>query len=401
MSKGFQSAESVDLSRRDLIKAAFQLGSVSVGATALAGCGSASANSPTGGRTGTGTGTGTTGGLPGTGNYRVDVHCHHIPDFYRLSLASKGVVTAGGIPIPPWSPELAVNFMNSYGIQMQVLSISEPGVAHLTSAGERNALAMQVNDYTTQSLINSSNPLLAGRFGGFAVLPMGDPHDLLDQINSSTEAIRAMNVLGMDGIGVLSNYNGVYLGDPLFEPLMATLNALGAMVFLHPVTPVKPDNIVLPTFLFEFTFDTTRAVVNMLYHGVFRRYPNIRWLLAHAGGAIPFLSYRTSLFTVTPVLAQNLGLPQLSELEVLGSYADLYYDTALSPAAAAMKSVREVTDVSHVLFATDWPFSAPVFVVPGDPAPQLADSFNTAERAMVERGNALDQFPRIKSLLGA
>ena len=400
MSKAFVSPETVDVCRRQLIKNALQIGGVSIGAGALSGCGSASANSPTGGGTGIGTDPGSTGGVPGTGNYRIDVHCHHIPDFYRLSLASKGVLTAGGVPIPPWSPELAVNFMNSYCIQMQVLSISEPGVAHLTSAGERNALAMQVNDYTTQSPINSSNPLLAGRFGGFACLPMGNPRDPLDHINSSAEAIRAMNVLGMDGIGILSNYGGVYLGDPLFEPLMATLNALGAMVFLHPVTPVKPDNIVLPTFLFEFTFDTTRAVVNMLYHGVFRRYPNIRWLLAHAGGAIPFLSYRTSLFTVTPVLAQNLGLPVLSEVEVLGSYADLYYDTALSPAAAAMKSVREVTDVSHVMFATDWPFSAPVFVVPGDPAPQLADSFNTPERAMVERGNALDQFPRIAALMG-
>jgi predicted TIM-barrel fold metal-dependent hydrolase len=252
----------------------------------------------------------------------------------------------------------------------------------------------------TQTLIHSTDPKLAGRFGGFACLPLGNPNDPLDLVNASAEALRAMNTLGMDGIGLLSNYDGIYLGDPRFEPLMATLNALGAMVFLHPVTPVKPDNIVLPTFLFEFTFDTTRAVVNMLYHGVFKRYPNIRWLLAHAGGTIPFLSYRTSLFTLTPVAAQNLGLPVLNEVEVFGSYRDLYYDTALSPAPAAMKSVREVTDVSHVMFATDWPFSAPVFIVPGDPAPQLSESFDNPERTMVERDNALDNFPRIAALFG-
>ncbi|MFX4994021.1 amidohydrolase, partial [Acinetobacter baumannii] len=94
------------------------------------------------------------------------------------------------------------------------------------------------------------------------------------------------------------------------------LSLLGAMVFLHPVTPVKPDSIKLPTFLFEFTFDTTRAAVNMLYHGVYRLYPRIRWLLAHAGGALPFLSYRTSLFTIMPVLADGLDLPVLDKVEV-------------------------------------------------------------------------------------
>ena len=259
---------------------------------------------------------------------------------------------------------------------------------------------MQINDYTTNELINSSD--FPGRFGGFAVLPIGDPNNPQDIANASAEAIRAVTVLGMDGIGLLSNYAGIYLGDPRLTPLMETLNALGAMVFVHPVTPVKPDSIVLPTFLFEFTFDTTRAAVNMLYNGVYRLFPNIRWLLAHAGGTLPYLAYRTSLFTLTPAAADALGLPVLDEVDVLGSYADLYYDTALSPAAPAMKSVREVTSLDHILFATDWPFSGPVFAATtsGDPQPRLSDTFDNAERLMVERDNALAQFPGLASRLG-
>lgn len=383
-------------SRRRLIHGALQLGTASIAAMALPGCAESQAAT-------TDTDTGGDGDTPlPTGNYRIDVHCHHIPDFYRLSLATHGVVTAGGIPIPAWSPELAVNFMNQFGIQMQIVSISEPGVTHLPSRDERVALARQINDYTTDTLIKGSGNL-AGRFGGFAVLPLADPNDPLDVLNACAEATRAINELGMDGIGILTNYNGVYLGDPRLTPLMITLNLLGAMVFVHPVTPVKPDSIILPTFLFEFTFDTTRAGVNMLYNGIYRLYPRIRWLMAHAGGTLPFLSYRTSLFTVTPVLAQALGLPQLNQVEVLGSYGDLFYDTALSPAPAAMKSVREVTDVSHVMFATDWPFSGPVFAVSttGDPAPQLADSFNNSELVKVNRDNALAQFPRAAARLAA
>lgn len=384
----------MSVSRRDVLKQALGAGAATIGSFALSGCGN---SSPVAAASAS---EGEPGALP-AGNFRVDVHCHHIPDFYRLSLAEHGQVTAGGIPIPAWSPQLAVNFMDDYGIQMQVVSISEPGVTHLPTAQQRLDLARQINDYTAETLIGGTGAL-ANRFGGFAALPLGDLDDPLDVLNACVEAERAINVLGMDGIGILTNYQGIYLGDPRLAPLMATLNALGAMVFVHPVTPVKPANIVLPTFLFEFPFDTTRAAVNMLYMGVYRTYPRIRWLLAHAGGALPFLSYRTSLFTLTPAAADSLGMPALDEVEVLGSYRNLYYDTALSPASAAMRSVREVTTLDHILFATDWPFSGPVFAVTatGDPQPRLSDTFNTSERLMVERDNALAQFPRIQAVLG-
>lgn len=383
------------LSRREILKGALGAGATSIGAFGLSGCGDSSPISAAVASEGDPT------ALP-AGNFRVDVHCHHIPDFYRVSLALHGQVTAGGIPIPPWTPQMAVKFMNDYGIQMQVVSISEPGVTHLPTAQERLDLAKQINDYTTETLINGTGTL-AGRFGGFAVLPLGDLNDPVDILNACQEAVRAVTVLGMDGIGILTNYQGIYLGDPRLTPLMETLNSLGAMVFVHPVTPVKPASIVLPTFLFEFPFDTTRAAVNMLYMGVYRAYPRIRWLLAHAGGAVPFLSYRTSLFTVTPAAADSLGLPVLDEVEVLGSYRNLFYDTALSPAAAAMKSVREVTTLDHIMFATDWPFSGPVFeaTLTGDPQPRLSATFSKSERLLVERDNALAQFPRIQSRFGA
>jgi predicted TIM-barrel fold metal-dependent hydrolase len=238
------------------------------------------------------------------------------------------------------------------------------------------------------------------------VLPLGNPDDPLDVLNAAAEARRALTGLGMDGIGLYSNYNGAYPGDPRFAPLFETLNELGAMVFLHPVTPAALPQALTSkiTFLYEFPFDTTRAVVNMLYWQVFTLYPNIRWLIAHAGGAIPFLAYRTSLLTVFPALGQNLaavGLPYGGLQDGASAYAGLYYDTALSPAPSAMRAVRAVTDVSHVMFATDWPFSAPVFIVPGNPAPQLAESFDAQELRQVERGNALAQFPRIAAQLAA
>lgn len=370
------------LARRRLLAAGLPLAGLAAGVTPFS-VGAAAAADPT----------------PPTGRYRIDVHCHHIPDFYRESLAAHGIVTAGGIPIPPWEPQLATAFMDEYGIQAQAVSISEPGVYYLPTAAERLAMARRINDYTARELIRTTDPLLAKRFGGFGVLPLGDPKDPVDIAGSCAEARRVLLDLGMDGVGLYSNYHGTYLGDPSLEPVLATLNELGAFVFLHPVTPSTYPDIGLPTFLYEFVFDTTRAVVNLLYHGVFRRYPNIRWLVAHAGGTVPFIAYRTSLLTGTPVVAQNLG--RTGPADQNADYARLFYDTALSPAPSAMRSVRAVTADSHIMFATDWPFSAPLFTVPGDPAPQLAETFTSAERLLVERSNALAQLPRLAARLGS
>ena len=286
--------------------------------------------------------------------------------------------------------------MNDFGIAAQVVSVSEPGVTYLPTPGERNRMARRINDYMKDTLLDGRGPA-ARRFGAFAVLPLGDlgPADLA---NARAEARRALG-LGFEGVGLFSNYGGVYLGDPRLEPLMATLNELGAMVFLHPVTPPAAPDLGLPAFLFEFPFDTTRAAVNLSYKGVFTRYSLVRWLLAHAGGALPFLAYRTSLLQYATPVMQNLGVEGLDDQNL--DYVRLFYDTALSPARSAMQSVRQVTSVSHIMFATDWPFSQQVFTIPGDPAPQLADTFGPAELGRVLRGNALDQFPTLRARLSA
>lgn len=368
------SQESQATERRRLIKQALSLGAVSAGAVGGVLPLTHSALAAT----------------PPTGNFRIDVHCHHIPDFYRSSLLAHGIITAGGIPLPSWSPSLAVNFMDRFGIQVQVVSISEPGVTYLPTPAERLSMAKQINDYTRDELLRASSANLSNRFGGFGVLPLGDLRNPLDIFNACAESVRALQQLQLDGIGLFSSYNGIYLGDPRLEPLMATLNTLGAMVFIHPTTPMSPPDLGLPSFLFEFPFETTRAAVNLLYKGVFSRYPRIRWLLAHAGGAIPYLSYRT-------------GLLKLHFDPTTSLYANLFYDTALSSAPPAMAGVRQVTNVNHVLFATDWPFSSLVYVAKpaGDPAPELNLTFNNDERLQVDRQNALAQFPLLAGRLGS
>ncbi|MFE2352098.1 amidohydrolase family protein [Kitasatospora cineracea] len=331
------------------------------------------------------------------GRDRIDVHCHLLPDFYRLSLAAHGVVEIGGVPVPLWSPALAVDFMNRYGIEAQVVSVSEPGVAYLDAAADRLTMARRLNDYMGRELVHGSGSC-RGRFGGFAVLPLGRRVTAKDVGDAVLEARRAVRELGLDGVGLFSSYGETYLGDPVLEPLMRELDDLRAMVFIHPVTPAAYPDLGLPPFLYEFTFDTTRALVNMLYKGVYQRHAGIRWLAAHAGGTLPYISYRASLLAPSPAPARPFGAPGAADTNP--HFRGLFYDTALSPAPQAMKSVRELAGTEHILFATDWPFSGALFPGTGDPAPQLDETFDPDERLAVERGNALAQLPGLAARLG-
>ncbi|KXO98346.1 amidohydrolase family protein [Tsukamurella pseudospumae] len=325
-----------------------------------------------------------------TGQYRVDLHAHFLPPEYRAALLSHGHFTIGGYPTPTWSPEADLAFQDYYGISARVLAVSDPGVSFLAGK-EAIDLARYCNTYAADLI--KKHPK---RFGSFAVLP------LPNLIASIAELAYALDVLHLDGVTLLSAYDGVYLGDPRYEPLMMELNRRSAYVFVHPAA--IPDNakphLPLPDFLAEFTFDTTRAATMMMMTGVMERYPNIRFQLAHAGGTLPFLTHRIGVASQT--VLGRLGLPKISLLDVKAQVAGMYYDTALSAAPTAMNSVLAATSRDHIVFGSDWPFSGLVLDQHGDrdPAPGLSETFTTEQRLEIERHNPLKQLPRLKAAIG-
>ncbi|MFG3621440.1 amidohydrolase family protein [Nocardia sp. NPDC047654] len=328
-----------------------------------------------------------------SGTYRIDLHAHFLPPDYRAALLEHGHVTIGGYPTPDWSPEQALAFMDYYGIQAQALSVSDPGVSFLRGK-EAADMARYCNTYGAGLFRDHPE-----RFGAFAVLPMPDIPA------SIAEAVYALDELRLDGVVLLSAYDGVYLGDPRFEPLLIALNQRNAYVFVHPAAiaaDAKPK-LPLPDFLEEFTFDTTRAATLMMATGMTQRYPNIRFQLAHAGGTLPFLSHRISVASQT-VIGELWpeDLPRPSLLDTQRQIGNFYYDTALSGSAAAMASVLAVSKRDHVVFGSDWPFSALTLPQSGthDPAPGLSDIFDADQRMEVERINPLRQLPRLAAAVG-
>lgn len=264
---------------------------------------------------------------------RVDVHAHYLPPSVKPTFKpGQGHLLSS--PMPSWSPDEAIQFMDRHHIQTQILSlpVSAPGA---------NVRAM--NSYGA-SLV-SERPQ---RFGLFASLP------LPDVAGSLAEMSYAFDELHADGILFSTNYGETYLGNPVFDPIYAELDRRHAIVFIHPDAPACAECTALgrPGPLIEFPMNTARAVVDMLFAGIFRRFPNIRFILAHAGGALPTLAPRIASIGSLPWVPNPLGL---THDEILASLGRLFYDTAIAGSGSSLWPVIELAGTDQIVFGTDYP----------------------------------------------
>jgi predicted TIM-barrel fold metal-dependent hydrolase len=303
---------------------------------------------------------------------RIDVHLHLLPDDYRAALDARALVP---FPLPTWSPELVDEVMARHLIDAAVLSLPPPGVWFGDQA-LTDELSRMVNERTAKLV--RADPL---RFAGLAVLPLPSVERAL------IELAYALDVLGLDGVALLSNVDATYQGEPEWDPLWAELERRGAYVMLHPsVPPHAPPLPHHPIWLYEFPFDTTRAVVNLIYSGTLERSPSVRLQVAHLGGAAPFLADRiASLEDREPERAR------LATSGALAALARLFYDTGLSNHAAPLAAARCVAPVERIVFGTDWPYAA--LPAGGDPAPGLAAL--GPDRPRVDGVNAGALVPRL------
>lgn len=304
---------------------------------------------------------------------RIDAHVHVIPERYRAELEHRNLLR---YPLPPWSRQRMVDFMDRHEIDAAVLSVTPPGVA-LGDRSLARKLARLVNDELAELV--ASDPR---RFAGLAALPLPNVADALEEVE------RAFDELGLDGVALLTNARGIYLGDSRLAPVLDELNRRGAYVFLHPDSPpVAPPLSDYPVWLHEFPFETTRAVVDLVYSGALGRGPDLRIQVAHLGGAVPFLAHRiASLATRDP---ERAGLAPAGALTYLER---LFYDTGLAANAPALAATTEVAGPDHIVFGSDWPYAD--LPPAGDPAPGLS-ALGQAQRERVERVNVGALVPRL------
>lgn len=305
---------------------------------------------------------------------RLDLHAHILPDEYRRCLVRRD----GSEPsLPLATRDGLVEMMDRYEIDAAVLSTGPPG-AFLGDSHQAREIARCANEALAKGV--SADP---ERFAGLAVLPLPDVEASLEELAF------AIDRLGLDGVMLLTNVNGIYLGDPRWDPLFEELNRRGQYVFVHPTTPPYAPLIEeYPVWLYEFPFDTTRALTNLIYSGTLERYPDVRLQFSHLGGAVGSLAHRIeSLADREPDRARRAPAGALKYLE------RQYFDTGLSANAPALAAIAEIAPIEHIVFGTDWPYA----VLPDrgeDPAPALS-RLPAGQRNAIDCANAAALVPRL------
>ncbi len=288
---------------------------------------------------------------------RIDIHAHIVDRDYLeqltqlLGLATqktgdgKTLLRKGGFTIAWSRPDMfdidhRLREMDRKGIDVRVLSLSTPNV-YCWSGAEQIRIARQLND--ALACLVRAHP---DRFVGLASLPLKNPEASLAELE------RATGELGLKGVIIGSNIDGMALNDRQLEPVWARLNALPLPVFEHPMFPKHTSDMgefELPLRV-GLIFDTTLAATRLIYGGVFERYPDFPYIIAHTGGALlTILERLDNGYRLFPDCRQFITrLPS--------DYARrLYYDTAAFFAPALMMA-RECVGAERLLLGTDDPY---------------------------------------------
>lgn len=229
--------------------------------------------------------------------------------------------------------------LDEHGVATQVLTFTTPGV-QVEEPARAAAWARVVNDGLA-AIVRQRRP----RFAALATLPLNDPRA------SAAELERAVVDLGLPGAMIFSNVNGVGLDDPQFLPIYERADALGAVLYIHPAHPVgveaMTDYWLMP--LVGFPFDTTLAAAKIVFSGVAARFPRITWVLAHLGGAIPYLAERLDRgFHAFPECRAHIDRPPSEYLK------QFYYDTVNFDPDALALAVR-FAGADRLVAGSDYP----------------------------------------------
>lgn len=317
----------------------------------------------------------------------VDFHNHYYPPEYLDALrrgdshyriteddAGNPVLHSPGDynVVVPGHRDIAhrTKVLDEMGVDMQVLSLTCPATSMETPARDV-ALCHIVND--ALAAVVKAQP---DRYTALATLPMNDPGAAVEEFS------RATVDLGLPGAMLFSNANGVPLSDARFEPLYEKADAAGAVFYIHPTYPVgveaMTEYMLMP--MVGFLMDTTLAAASLVYAGVIERFPRIRWVLAHLGGAVPYMAERFDRgFECLPECAARITTPPSEQLKTFW-YDTVNFDTN------ALRLALDFAGADHIVAGSDYPHM--IGSIPKMKSSIAALDVSEDERGAILGGNA-------------
>jgi 6-methylsalicylate decarboxylase len=294
-------------------------------------------------------------------NRCIDIHHHFLPPTWRSAMESAGVLPQKR---RDWSAEASLEVMDRAGVTTSILSTGQ--AIWRLGPEKRDAVliksAREANEYGARIADE-----YRGRFGLWASLPLSDVDSALDEI---TYAVDALEVCGF---GLPSSWEGKYLGDPVFKPIVEELNRRNAIVFIHPTESSRCANLlpdVVPNVI-EYAADTTRSIISLVVNDVPNRYPDIRFIFSHAGGVMPFLIERIVVYLGTTNerregrgnLRRFLDHPEPGS--PVNALRRFYYDTAQAANHVNMATLKQIVGASQIVFGSDYPYTTLIDHVDG------------------------------------
>lgn len=287
----------------------------------------------------------------------VDIHNHYYPPEYLDALEGAGSTLRltrddQGNPVVHYPGDYNVivrghrdlvyraSVLDEHGVDVHVLTLTTPGT-HVEPPAVAARLAAVTNDAFARA--RADRP---GRFTALATLPLCDP------AASAAELVRALDELGLPGAMLFSNVNGAGLDAERFWPVYEAANDRDAVLMIHPTSPVGVEVMreywLMP--LNGFLFDTTLAASKLVFGGVVRRFPRIRWVLGHLGGTIPYLAERLDRgWRAFPECRAHIDEPPTAYLK-----RHFWYDTVNFAAGPLMLAIG-FAGADHVLAGSDYP----------------------------------------------
>jgi len=269
----------------------------------------------------------------------IDFHAHAILPAYvdALKILKIDAAAEEGFPLPKWSVENHLQFMDEAGIDFTILSMATPHIS------DKNA-AREINEEFAELCRRFPK-----KFAFVATLPLPNVESSIEEFKFATEKLGAL------GVKVASNSDGVYLGDERLDPIFAALNEKNFLVIIHP-SPARElprKNVVTGKVmaLFEYPADTTRAVLNLLANGTLEKFPRLKVVVPHCGSFLPYMKQRAG------AMFQMLASMNLMEpVNFSASVGKLFFDTAGDPMPEQLDMLLKIASLDKIIFGTDYPY---------------------------------------------